>query len=82
MESFQGERYGLTDEQIAEFQEAFNLFDKDGDGKITSQELGIVMRSLGQRPTEAELRDMVNEVDEDGMDTICTVTISGKNIFH
>ncbi len=51
---------------MAEFQEAFNLFDKDGDGKVTSNELGVVMRSLGQRPTEGELRDMVNEVDEDG----------------
>jgi len=64
------ERYGLTEEQVLEFQEAFGLFDKDGDGKITSTELGVVMRSLGQRPTEAELRDMVNEVDEDGNGTI------------
>jgi len=26
----------LTDDQIAEFKEAFSLFDKDGDGKISS----------------------------------------------
>lgn len=49
-----------------EFKEAFKLFDKDGDGTITTKELGTVMRSLGQNPTEAELQDMVNEVDEDG----------------
>jgi calmodulin len=50
----------LTEEQIAEFKEAFSLFDKDGDGTITTKELGTVMRSLGQNPTEAELQDMVS----------------------
>ncbi|ORY84808.1 hypothetical protein BCR37DRAFT_251924 [Protomyces lactucae-debilis] len=53
----------LTEEQIS-------LFDKDGDGNITTKELGTVMRSLGQNPTEAELQDMVNEVDADGNGTI------------
>lgn len=50
-----------TEEQISEFKEAFSLFDKDGDGTITTKELGTVMRSLGQNPTEAELGDMINE---------------------
>ncbi|KAH7672093.1 calmodulin protein [Dioscorea alata] len=60
----------LSDEQISEFKEAFSLFDKDGDGCITTKELGTVMRSLGQNPTEAELQDMINEVDADGNGTI------------
>ena len=46
----------LTEEQIEEFKEAFSLFDKDGDGTITTKELQTVMRSLGQNPTEAELQ--------------------------
>ncbi|KAM0786841.1 hypothetical protein ACM66B_002268 [Microbotryomycetes sp. NB124-2] len=56
----------LSETQISEFREAFSLFDKDGDGTITTRELGTVMRSLGQNPTEAELADMINEVDADG----------------
>jgi len=50
-----------------EFREAFSLFDKNGDGTISSTELGTVMRSLGQNPTENELQDMINEIDVDGL---------------
>ncbi|XP_010348000.1 calmodulin-like protein 3 [Saimiri boliviensis] len=60
----------LTEEQITEFKEAFSLFDKDGDGCITTRELGTVMRSLGQNPTEAELQDMMREIDQDGSGTV------------
>ncbi|XP_047945565.1 calmodulin-like protein 8 isoform X1 [Salvia hispanica] len=60
----------LNAEQIVELQEAFSLFDKDGDGCITIEELGTVIRSLDQNPTEEELHDMINEVDIDGNGTI------------
>jgi len=52
---------------VEEFREAFSLFDKNGDGTISSTELGTVMRSLGQNPTENELQDMINEIDVDGL---------------
>ncbi|KAK4405774.1 Calmodulin-1 [Sesamum angolense] len=60
----------LNEEQIVEFREAFSLFDKDGDGCITIEELATVIRSLDQNPTEEELQDMINEVDADGNGTI------------
>ncbi|KAL8624257.1 hypothetical protein ACOMHN_027563 [Nucella lapillus] len=60
----------LADEQVAEYKEAFLLFDKDKDGTITTSALGTVMRSLGQKPTDSELQDMINEVDADGNGTI------------
>jgi len=60
----------LNEDQIAEFKEAFSLFDKDGDGTITTKELGTVMRSLGHSPTEGELQGMINQIDADGNGTI------------
>ncbi|KAL3507785.1 hypothetical protein ACH5RR_033167 [Cinchona calisaya] len=52
--------------EIVEFQEAFSLFDKNGDGCITIEELATVIRSLDQNPSEEELMDMISEVDADG----------------
>lgn len=40
--------------------------DKDGDGSITASELGVVMKGMGQNPTDTELQQMINEVDADG----------------
>ncbi|KAJ2820395.1 hypothetical protein FBU31_005240, partial [Coemansia sp. 'formosensis'] len=60
----------LTSEQIGEYEEAFALFDKDGDGTITAVELGAVLKSAGQNPSDAELQDMINEMDADGNGTI------------
>lgn len=51
---------------LLEFREAFRLFDKDGDGSITKEELGSVMRSLGQFARVEELREMLLEIDVDG----------------
>lgn len=56
----------FTEEQVAEFQEAFSLFDKEGKGTITTTMLGTVMRSLGQNPTAAELQDLISEVEAGG----------------
>jgi Ca2+-binding EF-hand superfamily protein len=39
-------------------------------GEITAKELGEIMRSLGQDPSDSELKDMVNEVDTDKSGTI------------
>jgi len=56
----------FSEEQMQEFLEAFSVYDKDGDGTITTKELGTVMRSLGHDPTEKELQDIIDEVDENG----------------
>ena len=71
----------LSEEKITEFKEAFEIFDKDKDGYITTKELGDIMKNLGQTPSEAELQDMINEVDIDGkelQDMINEVDIDGN----
>lgn len=56
----------LSEEQIGEFKDAFKFFCVEDDGSICSKELGLILRKLGQNPTEPELQDMINEVDADG----------------
>ena len=51
---------------LAEVQEVFSLFDKDGDGAIVIKELGPVLRSLGYNPAETEIDKMMEEYDADG----------------
>eukprot|EP00746_Dinoflagellata_sp_MGD_P081906 gnl/MRDRNA2_/MRDRNA2_32540_c0_seq1.p1 gnl/MRDRNA2_/MRDRNA2_32540_c0~~gnl/MRDRNA2_/MRDRNA2_32540_c0_seq1.p1 ORF type:complete len:158 (+),score=47.84 gnl/MRDRNA2_/MRDRNA2_32540_c0_seq1:100-573(+) len=60
----------LTEEQIAEFEEAFSLFVKDDVDVITIKELRTLMRFLGRYPTEADLQNMIDDVDADGTGTI------------
>ena len=60
----------LTEDQIAEAKEAFSLFDRNGDQTITTKDLGTVIRALGKNPTEAELQDIINEVDSSGTGTV------------
>ena len=56
----------LSVKEYDDLKKAFALYDKDGDGTITINELGAVMRSWGQNPTEDELQHMINQVDADG----------------
>ena len=59
-----------SEEKIAAMKEAFYKFDENGDGNITTSELGTVMNNLGKFPSEEELQTMINEVDVDKNGTI------------
>ena len=50
------ERPGLTEDEVEEIREAFNLFDTDGSGTIDPKELKAAMESLGK----ANLRQDLN----------------------
>mmetsp|Transcript_4758 Transcript_4758/g.16730 ORF Transcript_4758/g.16730 Transcript_4758/m.16730 type:complete len:149 (+) Transcript_4758:68-514(+) len=70
----------LNEAQIAEFKEAFALFDRDGDGKIASSEIGTVMRSLGQMPTQEEVAAIVKGVGSSSVDFPEFLTVMSKNM--
>lgn len=56
----------LTEEQIEKYKQAFSPFDLYNTGTILIQDLAYVFLSLGQSRSEAELQDMVNEIECDG----------------
>ncbi|KAK3578467.1 hypothetical protein CHS0354_038557 [Potamilus streckersoni] len=60
----------LSEEKIQELKESFTLFDKNGDGMITKEELSSVLYSLGVRPSVLELQAMITTVDIDKSGTI------------
>merc|ERR1712025_1505282 len=57
---------GLTEEQIEEIREAFNLFDADQSGAIDVRELKAAMRALGFEIKKEELKKMIADIDNDG----------------
>ncbi|OAE27292.1 hypothetical protein AXG93_4363s1050 [Marchantia polymorpha subsp. ruderalis] len=55
-----------SDAEHQQLIEAFNIIDKNGDGKISHQELRAMWATLGEKVTNEELRLMVQEVDVNG----------------
>eukprot|EP00483_Globobulimina_turgida_P002450 UN02454 len=58
---------GISDAEKEEFRDAFKLFDKDGDGVITVEEIYEVFQSLGfKKYNKKHIKKMVQAVDIDG----------------
>merc|ERR1711903_294549 len=60
----------LSEEQVDEIREAFNLFDADQSGAIDVRELKAAMRALGFEVKKEELKKMISDIDNDGNGSI------------
>jgi Ca2+-binding EF-hand superfamily protein len=58
------ETKGVDFEQ--EMRSAFKVFDVDGSGTISPEEIYKLMASLGENLSEEEIKSMVKEVDKNG----------------
>ncbi|CAF1074754.1 unnamed protein product [Didymodactylos carnosus] len=56
----------LTSRQMDELRDAFNLFDTDHSGTISSDELKQVLIALNYKPTAQLLRKIMKQIDTDG----------------
>lgn len=61
---------GLTEDDIEEIKEAFDLFDADGSGTVEPGELKNAMISLGFEAKNATLFHMISDLDKDGSGAI------------
>jgi Ca2+-binding EF-hand superfamily protein len=66
----QYERPGLTEDEIEEIKEAFDLFDSDGSGTIDPAELKSAMQSLGFEAKNQTIYQMISDLDKDGSGAI------------
>lgn len=62
----------------AELKEAFRLYDKEGNGYITTGVLREILRELDDKLTNEDLDMMIEEIDSDGSGT---VDFDGNSIF-
>uniref|UniRef100_A0A3P8WJW6 Calcium binding protein 5a n=1 Tax=Cynoglossus semilaevis TaxID=244447 RepID=A0A3P8WJW6_CYNSE len=70
-------------DQIKNLKDCPCLFDMDGDGKITTEELRLTMiKLMGDHMTPREIDSIVKEADDNGDGTVDFEDLSNLNICH
>ncbi|KAM3130323.1 hypothetical protein pb186bvf_017540 [Paramecium bursaria] len=65
----------LSDKQKKDIREAFDLFDVDGSGTIEVKELKVALRALGFEPSKDEIKELIQNLNNDQKDKENTNTI-------
>ena len=58
----------ISDKELEAARKMFFDLDRDGSGSIDAEELGMMLRSLGQNPTDEELHELIDSVDDGDKD--------------
>merc|ERR1711915_48585 len=53
----------ILGELVIVYQDAFQHFDHAGSGVVSTRRLGQLLRFVGENPSDAEVQDLMNEVD-------------------
>ena len=64
------EKNGLTEDEVMEIKEAFDLFDTDKSGEIDTDELKQALSNLGIDAKNQTLQNMINDIDKNQSGTI------------
>jgi calmodulin len=56
----------MPEEERQQLKEAFDMFDKDGKGSISVDEIYRVMKNFGNDMSKDDIRAMIADLDEDG----------------
>ena len=56
----------FDEQDLADFEEAFELFDKDGNGTICASELRNLLRCFGKKATEDEVFAILKRYNKTG----------------
>ena len=62
--------WDLTQEQFDHYSDTYAIFDKNGDGEITSQEFRLAMLAHGHSISKEQVQEMIVRFDKDGNGTI------------
>ena len=68
---------GISEEFKEDIREAFEIYDKEKEGKFTKDGLGTILRSLGQNPTEGARVGVVTE-SKSGSSSLGAARIRGQ----
>jgi calmodulin len=55
----------IPEDKLQEYKEAFDMFDKDGSGQISVEEIQSVFKNMGNELTTQEVKEMIRDLDDD-----------------